>query len=469
MKQSREKELLKKTAIITVGRVSTQFLSFLLLPLYTTLLSTKEYGTVDLITTLVQLLIPVVSLMIDQGVFRNLLNCNTYEEIARVISGAFVVLTGFVGIFVVIYVPICCLFSYSYKLWLLSILIVTAYTNLFLQTARGLGQTTDYALGSFVCAFVTIISNIVCIAFLHMGAVGMLIGTFLGNEICSLFLLYKLRFFRYVSFRYIDMMIVKDELKYSLPLIPNQLSLWVMNSSDRLIVSAVLGTAANGILSVSHKFPAIYMTLFNVFQLAWHETGASHYQDEDRNVYFSEMLGKVVSFFSTLCMGIIVILPLTFEMFVNSAYKEAYYNIPIYLSASLFNVVVGFLGVVYVATKRTAEIAKTTMIAAVINIVANMALINFVGLFAESISTFLSYFVTMIYRIIDTKRYVKIKYNIKEYILILIALVVCSAIYYLNNKIVSLFFCPVFIGACVWANRTMLKEIFSFIKTKMDK
>ena len=48
-KMIRTKELGKNTLIITIGRISTQFITFLLLPLYTALLSTEEYGSVDLV------------------------------------------------------------------------------------------------------------------------------------------------------------------------------------------------------------------------------------------------------------------------------------------------------------------------------------------------------------------------------------------------------------------------------------
>ena len=49
---SREKQLAKNTLIITVGKVCTQLISFFLLPLYTGILSTEEYGIVDLLNTL---------------------------------------------------------------------------------------------------------------------------------------------------------------------------------------------------------------------------------------------------------------------------------------------------------------------------------------------------------------------------------------------------------------------------------
>ena len=408
---SRAKELTKNTLIITVGRISTQFVTFLLLPLYTALLSTEEYGTVDLITTLVQLLIPIVSIMIDQGVFRYLLNCETEEQRSKAISSAFAVLLGTSAATIVLYFIIGVFISASYKIWLLLILLVTAFSHLFLQIARGLKHTGDYAIGSFFCSASTILLNVICIAFLRMGAVGMLIATFSGNLLCCILLFFKLRIYNYIRINLFDKTLAKEELKYSAPLVPNQLSLWVMNSSDRLIVSFILGTAANGILAVSHKFPTIYMTFFNVFQLAWHETGAVHYFDEDRDEFFTEMIERLVSIFSTLCMCVLVVLPLVFDLFVKGAFASAYYNVPIYLIAFLFNVVIGVLGVVYVATKKTTEIAKTTMISAAINIIVHLALIKLIGLYAASISTFAGYLITLIYRIIDTKKYLNIKYN----------------------------------------------------------
>lgn len=274
---SRIKDLAKNTLIITIGRISTQFITFLLLPLYTALLTTEEYGTVDLITTLVQLFIPIVSLMIDQGVFRYLLSSENENTKKEVISNAFFLLLGLNFVFIIIYLLLLPLITVKYKIWILLILVITAFSNLFLQISRGLKKTFDYALGSFICSLITITLNVLCIAFIKMSAVGMLLATFIGNVVCCIYLFFKLEINKYLSLSSVNKKTLLNELKYSIPLIPNQLSLWVMNSSDRLIVSFILGTAANGILAVSHKFPAIFMTFFNIFQLAWHETGTVHF------------------------------------------------------------------------------------------------------------------------------------------------------------------------------------------------
>lgn len=464
---SRGKELVKNSLILTIGRVSTQFISFLLLPLYTAVLSKKEYGSVDLVTTLVQLIIPIASLMIDQGVFRFLLSAKSKDEKRRVISNGF-----FTEIVMSVSVIILCtlislFFTQEYGVWVLLILIITAYNNFFLQVARGLQRSFDYALGSFVCSGVTIALNVVCIVGLRMGAVGMLVATVLGNIVCALLLFFKLHIYEYVSMKVLEKKTLLGELKYSIPLVPNQLSLWIMNSSDRLIVAFILGTAANGVLAVSHKFPIIYTTLFSIFLLAWQETGAIHYFDHDRDEFFSNMLEKIINIFAIMCMGIIVVLPLVFHWFINTSYNEAYYNIPIYLVAFLINVVIGLLGVVYVATNKTYEIAKTTILAAIINVVVHLALINSIGLYAASISTFAGYFITLIYRVINTKKYLKIRYNMKQYMIIAIEIVICCVVYYVNSKIVSIILLPFFLVVTVYFNRTLIKDALDLIKIKL--
>lgn len=461
---SRIKDLAKNTLIITIGRISTQFITFLLLPLYTALLTTEEYGTVDLITTLVQLFIPIVSLMIDQGVFRYLLSSENENTKKEVISNAFFLLLGLNFVFIIIYLLLLPLITVKYKIWILLILVITAFSNLFLQISRGLKKTFDYALGSFICSLITITLNVLCIAFIKMSAVGMLLATFIGNVVCCIYLFFKLEINKYLSLSSVNKKTLLNELKYSIPLIPNQLSLWVMNSSDRLIVSFILGTAANGILAVSHKFPAIFMTFFNIFQLAWHETGTVHFFDKDRDDFFSKTIEEIMLLFSTLCMCIIIVLPIVFNLFVNSSYNEAYYNIPIYLIASLLNVMVGLLGVVYVATKKTFEIAKTTIIAALINIIVNIILIKYIGLYAASISTFMGYFITMIYRIIDTKKYLNIKYSLYKYVKIIVGILFSTIIYYINNKLISIITLPFFICIALWVNKDYIVLIKKLIK-----
>lgn len=71
---SKEKALVKNTLIVTIGKICTQFISFILLPLYTALLTTEQYGVVDLLNTLINLITPILLFKIEDGIFRFLID-----------------------------------------------------------------------------------------------------------------------------------------------------------------------------------------------------------------------------------------------------------------------------------------------------------------------------------------------------------------------------------------------------------
>jgi len=194
--------------------------------------------------------------------------------------------------------------------------------------------------------------------------------------------------------------------------------------------------------------------------LAWHETGAVHFFDEDRDDFFSNTINKMISLFSTLCIGIVLILTICFDHLINIVYFDAYYNIPIYMMASMCNVLIGLLGVIYIATKKTVEIAKTTVIAAVINIIIHILFISRTGLYASSISTLVGYLIALIYRFIDVKKYIKIRYDIVKYVLMLLIFGISCFIYYMQNKLIAIIALVLFIPFTLIVNKNMILQIF---------
>ena len=202
-----------------------------------------------------------------------------------------------------------------------------------------------------------------------------------------------------------------------------------------------------------------------MFQLAWHEIGTVHYNDNDRDKFFSDMIDKVLAFFMSASIGVLYILPFIFDVFINSNYSEAYFNIPIYMVASIFQVVVGLLGVVYVATKKTAEITKTTIIAAVVNISINVALINTVGLYAASISTVFGYGLTMIYRIFDTKKYIVLSYNKKRIVSLGVVTILTCIIFYLDSIKISLLYALFLFPIIFYINKDIIFLLWKEVRS----
>ncbi len=468
---SREKNLAKNTIIITIGKVCTQLISFFLLPLYTGILTTEEYGTVDLLNTLVSLMLPIVTLQVEQALFRELIEVRKNEEKQKLLISSSILTVIFQCLlYLVLFMLISPFVKNSYKYFLASNVIVYIFLSLFQQTARGLGKNKEYAIGSFISAFFTIIFNILFLVVIKLGAYGMLIGTMCGQIVAIIYLLFVLKLHKYIAIKKYKKEIVKKLLKYSIPLIPNAICWWVFNASDRVIVSTLLGLNQNGILAASLKFSSVMITFYNIFNLSWTESIALHINDKDIKEYFTKMFNVILKLFTSIGFGIIACMPFVFPILIRKKFIEGYVLVPISIIAAIFHVVVGLISVIYVAKKNTKAIANTSIISAIINIAVHLSLIKFVGLYAAVISTFVAFFTMSIYRLYDIKKkYFKIQIDNKFILLSMIVLVIIATTYYINNLILNIFSLLIAILYAFYINKDSINTILNLFKKKIKK
>ncbi len=461
---------MKNTMIITIGKICTQLITFLLLPVYTAILSTEEFGIVDLLNTLVSLCIPVVTFQIEQALFRHLIDSRDNEvQIKETISTTIITTIIQSMIYFIIFCIVAPFINNDYKYFLVTNVIVCIFSSIMLQISRGLGDNKKYAIGSFITAFTTVVLNILFIVVFKWGAYGMLSATLIGNIFCSIYIFITKKVYKYIKIKAYSKKLLKKLWKYSLPLIPNAISWWIFNSSDRLIVSSVLGIAQNGILSTSYKFSSVYITIYNIFNITWTESAALHIDDEDSSEFFSKIINTVLKLFTAICFGIIAIMPFVFPLMINEKFGEAYNQIPILMLSSLFNVVVGLLSVIYIAKKDTKAVAKTSIMAAIINLVVNVALIKFIGLYAASISTLASYLIMSIYRLYDVKKYINIKLDKKFVLKTLLIIPILFISYYINNVYLNIITILITILYAWLLNKNSISLIINMIKGKFRK
>lgn len=468
---NREKQLAKNTAIIAIGKICTQFVSFFLLPLYTSLLSTEEYGTVDLLNTYISLLLPLVFFQIDQASFRFLIDSRKdKEEQNKIIST--IIFTIFVQtiVYLIIFTLISPFIKNKYNFFLATNVVASCFSNIMLQISRGVGDNLTYSLGSLVAGVGTIVLNVLFIACFKFGAYGMLSATFIANIICMFFVLFKKKIYTSIKIRYFSKEELKKIWKYSIPLIPNQLSWWIVNASDRTIVSHVLGIASNGVYSASNKFSSICITFFNIFNITWAESASIYIREKDSSKYFSKIINIAIKLFTSLCLGIIAVMPFVFKYLITGeSYETAYYHIPILMLSTIFSIIVSLLGSVYVALKKTNEIAKTSIYAAIINISVNLVLIKHIGLYAASISTLISYLAMSIYRFIDVQKYIKIKLEIWFILLSFVLSIFILSSYYYRNILISICVLVITVIIALAINKDLLISMVNLVLLKFRR
>ena len=431
---SKGKELVKNTLIILIGKFCTQFITFLLIPLYTYFLSTEEYGRVDLIVTYIGLFVPVVTIQLEMAMFRFLIDeRNNENEKSKIFTNISITILLLILIFTFIYLLICLNFDFPYKVTLYTCVIATILSNVMLQASRGLGKNVKYSIGCALAGILNITFNLIFVVILKWQGNGVLVSTSLSNILCFVYLFISNKSFNLMNMKTLDKNNIKKYLKYSFPLVPNSIMWWIINASDRTIISIFIGASANGIYAVSHKFSTIIASLYNIFNMSWTESSSLHIKDDDNNLFFSNTLEKVLMLSSALCCCMLSILPLCFRYIVGAEYNNAYIYIPALIIGCFLNIIISFIGGIYVGLRKTGEVAKTSFLSGIINIVINLLLVEKLKIWASAISTIIAFAIMCIYRLIDIQKYVSLKIKLKDIFVISIQFIIVISLYYSKN------------------------------------
>lgn len=430
---SRGATLIKNTLILGLGTISTQFVGFFLLPLYTRYLSPDEFGFVDVVTVLLSLLVPALTLQLHMASFRFLVDARgNHEEQVRVISN----ITAMVVMLALPWILIFVLAGFIVEIPHIQYIVFAGVAMLLsqqsLQLTRGLGNNMQFAMASIITGLVTLIGAVIFIVWLGLRVEGMLLSVAIANVTASLYLILKMRLLRYLKRGQKDSALRRELVGYSVPLVPNGLAWWVNNAADRVLIVMLIGTAANGLYAVSTKFSAVLNSIFGVFSMSWTESASIHINEPDRDEFFSLVANSTVRLFGTLGLGLIAAMPFLFPIMVDSKYGEAYIYIPIMVVGVFFNVIVGIYSGVYIAKRLTKQVMNTSLIAAALNIVLTLALVPFIGLFGAAAATSLTYLLMAVLRHFDVKKYVSIHYDRGIFILLGILCILVAIPYYLN-------------------------------------
>ena len=465
------RDLFKNSAIIAIGQISTKFISFFLMPLYTAVLLEEEYGLLDLLNTYSSLITVIVGMQIYQALFRFMVTQrDSAKNTMKIVSTSAVLIIISLIIYTIIFIGISPFMTIKFKWYLL----LSVYTQLFFQfvtnATRGLGDNKSYAIGGFLSATLTIILNIVGILIFRGGVFAMLIASITGSVVGGTYLFVKKKLWLFISLKQVSKSKVNTIIRYAIPLVPNELSWNIIHSSDRMVVSNLISVAANGIVAVSAKFSVIYTTAFSFFNASWTEQIVLHYNDIGGKEYISKMFDKMVTFFASLAIGIIACIPFVFNILVDSNYRKAYELVPIYLIAVFFNAIIGLISSIYLVNKETGRVALTTGIAAVINLVTNFLLIKAIGIYAAPLSSVVGYLVVSIWRLVDVnKRHCHMSMNKSRVILLLVLTTITLVGYYADMLILQLIIFLMVVCVSLFLNKEILTEIIDMLNFRKNK
>lgn len=403
----RYKTLLSNTLIFTVSEFASKLLVFFMLPVYTRVMTTGDFGASDLINSTVGLLMPVLTMRIADGALRFAMSRDADKP--QVFSfGLKVIFSGFglLILFLPVWMKIGVIKDYLLLFYLTY--ITSSLYNYFNLFARGINKIKLVGICGVLGTLIVVTSNIVLLLVFRLGIAGYLISFILSNVICSAALFIGGRMYNYLKTSPCEKQLRKEMLSYSIPLAPNALSWWLNNTSNRYIITAFWGVSQVGLFAAAARIPTILTTLQGIFLQAWQLSAINEYEKEDRDNYYANVYASFNLLSMLLCSLLIISSKLIAIFLFSKEFYDAWQFVPLLLVSTMFGALSGFLGTSYSAINKTKMLFLTTFVGGIVSVVCNLLLVPIFGAIGASIASVISYITIWLFRLIDTSKYISI-------------------------------------------------------------
>lgn len=424
-KENRIGYLLKNTAIFAIGNITSRFIFFFLVPLYTNVLSKSQYGTVDLINTVNMVFSSLLVLNIGEGILRFSLDKDANND--KIMGIGIIMLLGgsLVGVLILPVLKLNALLA-PYAKYIYFYTVTTAGSLIFLCNLKGKEKLVEYSVGNIINTLAIALLNIIFLVVLKKGVEGYFSAYSIANVITIIYAFFVGGSYKSIKKFTFDRALFKNMIKYSVVLMPNTFIWWVINSSDRVIITSMLGIAANGIYAVSYKLPTILSSLAEIFNKSWMFSAVRENDSDDVSEYSSRIYNFLLAFLVTIAIAVLLIMKPFMKIYVESSYYEAWKYVPYLIVGFVFLSLATFFSNTYVANKDSKRFLISSALGAIINIILNMILIPFIKIHGAALATCISYMVVFVYRAVSTRRYVVIDAFKKKYIFVFLLLILTA-------------------------------------------
>lgn len=432
MGNNRNNYLIKNTIIFTLGNLGSKLISFFLIPLYTNALTTTEYGVIDLVATVGTVAVPILTLNICESVMRFALDKDAdNEKITQI--GTNILLIGMVVGFLIL--PICHSFDKisQYSIFVYFYVVSLAASQLYLCDLRGKELLVYYSIGNILHTFFIAVLNILFLLAFKEGIEGYLKAYIIANTLTAIYALIMGKGYRSFSFLRVDKKLLQRMVKYSIVLIPNSFMWWIMNSSDRIMVSSMIGIAANGIYAVSYKLPTLVSTLTTIFNQAWSYSAIREEGTEDESEYNNKIFKVLIGIVMLIGIGLVTFMKPFLSIYVAKEYYVAWKYTPFLTVGCVYLTLASFMATSYTVHKDSFGYLFSGTFGAVFNIAMNFILIPWIGVYGAAIATCISYMLVFVFRLFHTRKYIQYNIKNKEFLIGSPVLILSAGLMFIDN------------------------------------
>ena len=461
----RSSKFLKDLGIYAIGNLGSKIITFAMVAVYTHFVSTSDMGYYDLCLTIIFLIIPFVTLQLRDGAFRFLLETDNGEQRSKIITFIYRTLITSTIVSLVVTMMLALFTSIDYVWQSFLLLVMMSFFEVVTQVARGLGKNVEFVVTGIISSLGILVFSIVFVVILPWGINGIFIANILARIVALAYLEWRMKIIAtYFKFNIDLKQVSRDLIKYSLPLLPGSLCWWLTGSSDRWFINHFLGLDVNGVYAVAFRFNSIILILSTIFYQAWQETAILQYNSPDRDKFFSKMFNTYIGVLAVVLTAYTFSLKIIYPIIVDASYQESvYYLYPMGIAAVIF-ALSAFFDMGYQCAKDTVSTLPAIVLAAIVNIVCNLMLVKYLGVYGAIATSIITYLVLFLWRLHDMKRYFKLSFYPSTAIAIIIILVGVIPFHFINSWWLSLLY---MIVACALALMAIPKETLYEMKGKV--
>jgi O-antigen/teichoic acid export membrane protein len=397
------KTVAKHSVIYGLGDLASKSIGFAMIPVYTHYLSTAQYGVLELVDLTSYVLGLLLAMGISQSVVRFYYEYPDTERKHQVISIALIT------IWVVSAVALLPLYLFSKDVSVLvfnspdysrlfNIVFISVMVNLSndipMTLLRIQEKSVLYIVISISKLAICLTLNIIFVVHLELGVIGILLSGVIGNVLAGLFLLvYTLRQIRLTySFK-----IARAMLVFGLPMVGSMFGMYVLNFGDRFFLQRLTTMSDVGIYSLAYKFGMMSNALLlTPFQMIWAPKRFEIVSQPDAKQTFALVFTYYWFVQLFLFLGVGALCRDIIAVVADKEYQGASQYVPVIMLAYVFFGAYLYVQFGILLKKKTKYLAMNTMVAAVVNVIANFTLIPILGTWGAALATAISFFILFV-------------------------------------------------------------------------
>ena len=486
-------KVLLNSIIYSCSGLLQKCFSFFLLPLYTVYLTTEDYGITSVTGSFITTASYVVAFSLFSAVMRFYVDLKEDARKLKRFYGTivtFIILSGLVfgGILTILKEPVSkYLFSGIDYFPLIFVCLISLIFNCLHTVFDGILRSQQKAMKSSVWSIayflLSVLLNIVFVVIFKMGALGTLLSTLICSLIYAVYFIVEMSIQKTIEFC-LDWKLLKPALKYSIPIMPHNLSTQIAIFISKLLISGSGSLAHLGVYSVATQFGHIADTVQGYVDHAYGPWlyERLHNREAEFKKAIRESVNLLIAVIGFFFLGISLFAQDYIVLFVEKSYVGAWIYVP--LIVAVFAVKTAyyfFVEVLFFYKEASRKLFWATLTSSFLNIILSYIFVPLWSVYGSILADAISMLVRVTIVILISRTYEDVGLKVRDFVknffvvegFVLVGLIFSltkfQTTFSLLNFGYKVLITLLYVAVILWSNRKAAKAFLIRLKNKKKK